>query len=419
MKISSSLKLALIFLVFGVIYILFSDRVTLWISNNDLNTYNRIQNYKGILFIVVSSFLIYMLSKTMNASLARASREQEEALRRYNVLGMATNDAVWDLNLQNGECFTNRTLQEMFGYTADELTDNNTWWTINLHPEDKARVMDSMDAKLKGGGTVWQDEYRFRCKDGSYKTIFDRGYIMRDRNGLPYRLIGAMQDVTDQRELQQQLVEEKLRHKNEMAQNVILAQEAERKKLGEELHDNINQLLSVIKLYIENARTVPEHAEEMLRKSSEYLLKVIDEIRLLSRSLIPPMLRDIGLLEAIREMVKTIVEASKIQIHIQSDGFDETLLSESQKLMVYRIIQEQLNNVIRHSRASEVEIKLSNQNKEFRILVTDNGRGFDQQHTKMGVGLNNIRNRLESTNGRMNVYSAPGKGCRLEIQFEA
>lgn len=419
MKFSSSLKLALIFLVFGVVYILFSDRITLWISDNNLDTYNRIQNYKGILFIILSSFLIFMLSKTMNASLARANRDQEEALRRYNVLGMATNDAVWDLNLQTGECFTNRTLQEMFGYTADELTDNNTWWTLNLHPDDKSRVMDSMDSKLKGGGTVWQDEYRFRCKDGSFKTIFDRGYIMRDKNGLPYRLIGAMQDVTEQRELQQQLVEEKLRHKNEMARNVIAAQEAERKKLGEELHDNINQLLSVIKLYIENARTVPEQAEEMLRKSSEYLLNVIDEIRLLSRSLMPPMLKDIGLMEAIRELVKTIVEAGRLHILIKSDAFDESVLSESQKLMIYRIIQEQLNNVIKHSKATEVELELANLHKVVRLTVTDNGLGFNQQQTKMGVGLNNIRNRLETSNGRMDVYSEPGKGCRLDIQFEA
>jgi len=419
MKLSSSLKLALIFFVFAVVYIITSDKLLLGLAGNDLGAYKNFQTYKGVGFVVLASILIYLVSSTLNRNLLKAQKEQEESLRRYNVLGMATNDAIWDLNLLTGECFTNRTLQEMFGYTADELADNNTWWTINLHPEDKQRVVASIDAKLKGGGTLWQDEYRFRCKDHSYKWIFDRGYIMRDKSGMPYRLIGAMQDVTDQRRLQQQLLVEQLRHKNEMARSVIHAQEAERKKLGEELHDNITQLLSVIKLYIENAKSDPENQGELLNKSSEYLLQVIGEIKALSRSLVPPMIHDTGLINAIEEMAKHVHEASKINIDIDAKNFNENILSESRKLLLYRVIQEKINNVMTHSGATEISIRLRSAGKHIETVIKDNGNGFDVSNTKAGMGLNNIRNRVESVNGRINLESTPGNGCVLTVQFEA
>ena len=419
MKLSSSLKLALIFFVFAVVYIITSDKLLLGLAGNDLVAYKNFQTYKGVGFVVLASILIYLVSSTLNRNILQAQKEQEESLRRYNVLGMATNDAIWDLNLLTGECFTNRTLQEMFGYTADELADNNTWWTLNLHPEDKQRVVASIDAKLKGGGTLWQDEYRFRCKDGSYKWIFDRGYIMRDKSGMPYRLIGAMQDVTDQRRLQQQLLVEQLRHKNEMAKSVIHAQEAERKKLGEELHDNITQLLSVIKLYIENAKGDPDNQDELLNKSSEYLLQAILEIKALSRSLVPPMIHDTGLISAIEEMAKHVHEASKINIDIDAKNFNENILSDSRKLLLYRVIQEKINNVLTHSGATEISIRLRSAGKHIETIIKDNGNGFDVANTKAGMGLNNIRNRVESVNGSIKLESTPGNGCVLTVQFEA
>ena len=419
MKISFSLKLALIFLVFAVLYIIFSDKITLSVSKNDLQLYNQLQTYKGIVFVILSSLLIYTVSARMTRDIDKAHKDQQDLLERYNVLGMATNDGIWDLNLVTGECFTNRTLQDMFGYSAEELSDNKSWWTLNLHPDDKRRVVDSMDLKLTEGATVWQDEYRFKCKDGTYKWIFDRGYIMREKSGLPYRLVGAMQDVTEQRNLQQQLLTEQLRHKNEMASSVISAQEAERKKLGEELHDNITQLLSVIKLYIENAKGDPSNQDELLKKSSEYLVQVIDEIKALSRALIPPMIRDIDLVDAIKAIASHIRLATNMNIKIESEGFDESILSDASKLMMYRVIQEKINNILNHAAATEIYILLCTSDNKIKAIIKDNGKGFDPSNVKAGIGLNSIRNRVESVNGQMALESAPGKGCTLTIQFDA
>ena len=416
-RLSSPLKLALIFLLFGIIWVLATDFI-LSMSTNNPSIFERFQNYKGILFMVLSALLIYFVSKKLYGNIERAQEQQEDALLRYNVLGMATNDAVWDLNFKTGECYTNRTLQEIFGYSAHELTDNNIWWRNNLHPDDKKRVIGKMNQKLKDGGTNWQDEYRFRCKDGSYKMVFDRGFIIRDAEGNPQRLIGAMQDVTEQRLLQQELVEQKVKHNHEMTESIINAHEAERKKLAEELHDNVNQLLGVVKLYVEHARVDPPGKNEVLKKSSEYLDRVIREIRHLSKSLTPPTLAMNGLVASIEDMISSIEQARNITIDFDFDGFDEGLLSSSKQLMTYRIIQEQLNNVLKHSKADRVSIRLGQDNGIVHLVINDNGVGFDAQQIKQGLGLNNIRNRLEVVNGNMQIESQPGEGCTLVVDFE-
>ncbi|HUR11178.1 MAG TPA: PAS domain-containing protein [Flavitalea sp.] len=416
-RISPSLQLAFIFLVFGISWILITDFVSENFAAGNNTLFINLQHFKGILFIFISALLIYFVSKKLYAHIDNATRKQEEALQRYNMLGMATNDAIWDLNLKTNECYTNRTLQEMFGYAEVELSDNHSWWDNNLHPDDRNRVIESMDYKLSGGGTVWQDEYRFRCKDGSFKRVFDRGFILRDKDGKPFRIIGAMQDVTEQRALQSQLSDQRLQHKNELAHSVIRAQEFERKKVGEELHDNINQLLGVVKLYIEHAQADPEMRDDLLKKSSVYLLQAIEEIRSISRSLMPPTLKDIGLIDSLAELIRSMQVTGKLEIELKTSGFNEEVLLDDMKLMTYRIVQEQLNNIMKHATASHVSIIIFTTEEHVILEIKDNGKGFDVNSPKTGIGFKNMRNRLEVFNGTMKTESSPGQGCLLHVEF--
>jgi two-component system sensor histidine kinase UhpB len=413
----SSVKLSLAFLVFGIAWILFSDSLTLTLTNHDLSSYNKLQNYKGILFVVLSALLIYFVSRRLQTNIDKSHKQEEDLLERYELLGMATNDAIWDYNIVTKICYTNRALQETFGYTSDELQDNYHWWTNNLHPADKARVLDAIDAKLDTGGKVWQDEYRFRCKNGEYKTIFDRGFILRDKAGKPYRLIGAMQDVTEQRILQETLIDAQTRHKDEVAQSVLQAEEAERKKLGEELHDNINQLLGVVKLYIQHALVNPKMREELLQKSASYISQTIEEIRQLSRSLLPPALQEHGLLESLHQLIEDIRPVKAIDFTVEHEGFDESKVPDNKCLILYRIIQEQLNNALKHSNAQSVVIRLAHCGEHVHLTIQDDGIGFDPGEVRPGMGLNNIHNRIEVFNGEMEIVSSPGKGCLLKVKI--
>ena len=243
--------------------------------------------------------------------------------------------------------------------------------------------------------------------------------------GVLFMFIGAIfiyivsrRIILRQQALQQELNEERIRYKNELGLEVFNAQERERKKIGEELHDNINQLLGVVKLYIEHAQVNPAAQDEMLKKSAEYLKQVINEIRGLSKTLVSPMLKDLGLIESIKELIDSILKIKNIHIDIHKDGFSEDALTDIQKLMVYRITQEQLNNILKHSKAENVYISFTRKGSEIHLVIQDDGVGFDINNVKYGLGLKNIRHRLELINGKMKILSAPEHGCKLEAMFE-
>ncbi len=243
--------------------------------------------------------------------------------------------------------------------------------------------------------------------------------------GVLFMFIGAIfiyivsrRIILRQQELHQELNDERIRYKNELGLEVFNAQERERKKIGEELHDNINQLLGVVKLYIEHAQVNPAAQEEMLKKSAEYLKEVINEIRGLSKTLVSPMLKDLGLMESINELIDSILKIRNIHIEIHKDGFSEEALTDIQKLMVYRITQEQLNNILKHSEAEHVDIAFSRKGTEIHLTIQDDGVGFDTKNVKSGLGLKNIRHRLELFNGKMKIISIPEHGCKLEAMFE-
>lgn len=418
------LKTALIFFIFGCLWIFLSDLLFLSFVDYDLNLYYKIQVVKGLVFILFSSFLIFYVSRALNRNIEKANehlvntnRELSEALERYNMLSMATRDAIRDFNLKTHKGFVNHTLLEMFGYQLSEVQDNETWWTDNLHPQDKERVIEGLQHAINSGKITWQDEYLFRCADGSYKKILDRSCIMREENREVYRIIVAMQDITIQRELQEQLFEQRLSHEKELSQIILSAQERERRRIALELHDNINQLLTTIKLHLDFAKSNPDKREEILDKGLYMITNVINEIRMLSGELAPPGITDLGLGDSLKDMAHSIQRTGKIHIEVDTSAFNEENLNTDQKLTIYRIAQEQLNNIIKYAKASEASIRLFTTNNHVQMEIRDNGVGFNVHTLTPGMGFSNMRTRLEIFNGKLHLTSAPGKGCELIVSL--
>jgi two-component system, NarL family, sensor histidine kinase UhpB len=144
-----------------------------------------------------------------------ALRKSEE---RFELMARATNDAVWDVDLTTQQLWWNVGARSHLGYPPDMVVSDLRWWRERLHPEDRERVLRRLDEVIQGGAQFWMDEYRFRCADGSYADIFDRGYILREGEERPIRMIGAMMDVTERRR-----AEEALREANEKLRTLIQA----------------------------------------------------------------------------------------------------------------------------------------------------------------------------------------------------
>lgn len=345
----------------------------------------------------------------------------EESLRssieRFNIVSKATNDAIWDWDFNTNTVFWSDAVTLLFGFDKAAIGSDPEWWEHQIHEEDRERVKSRVRQHIREGIESWQDEYRFICADGSIKWVYDRGYILLDSNHSPYRMIGAMMDITERKKLQDELAAQIIARQKIVTEATIMAQEKERAEIGRELHDNINQILTTTKMYLDMALTEKDISEELMVKSHENISSAIEEIRSLSKSLVPPSLGDIGIKEAILEMLDNLNITQKINFKLKTSGVTKSGIPGAVQLMVFRIVQEQISNIIKHSKASDAEIKLTVAKNTLNIMISDNGQGFDTRRRVKGIGLMNITSRAEVHNGEVDISSSPGNGCSIKISI--
>ncbi len=360
-----------------------------------------------------SDILRVILENKKAAEQIRLSNE------RYHFVTKATNEAIWDLDLLSNNIYWAEGYNTLFGYDPEVVHGSLTDSQDRVHPGDTDRIKKSLKSFLqKKTRTKWEDEYRYKKADGSYAYVLDKAYLIQDKDGNPIRLIGSMQDITGRRELEQKLLEQEVGKQKLLTQATIDGQEKERKEIGKELHDNINQILSTTKLYLDLAHTTSEGVtSEMIGVSSRNIMEAINEIRKLSRALVPPTLGDLGLIESIKDLCENFVNTNAFTVDFQHKNIKENQIADNQKLMLFRIIQEQTNNIIKHAKARHVKIHLRVLKGNVTLKITDDGEGFNLAKTKKGVGLTNIINRAELFNGHVEIVTAPNKGCSLQVKI--
>lgn len=165
------------------------------------------------LIVILMSGLIfnYTIKRNANRSnkilekLRRNNEEIKESNERYDILSKATNDTIWDWKIQEDSFVWNKGIQGVFGYSKAEVGHTSRWWFDRIHPEDSIKMSIKLYSFIEQKTDRWHDEYRFKCADGSYRYVFDRGFLVKDENGTAIRMIGAMQDITRQKEEEQRL----------------------------------------------------------------------------------------------------------------------------------------------------------------------------------------------------------------------
>ncbi len=242
---------------------------------------------------------------------------------------------------------------------------------------------------------------------------------LRNTSGDIIAALSVTRDITEKVQLENSLNEERMIRHQQITEAVITGQEKERTQLGEELHDNINQILASTKLYIECAQKSAVPREDLLNESRLLIERAMVEIRNLSKSLLPPSLGEVGLLQALTELAENIKQVNELAISIDWHHVDENELSNKLKLTIFRIVQEQLNNVIKHAGAKHVLISIKKSYEVLQVSIKDDGCGFDTALKRNGVGLRNITSRAEVNNGIVIIDSKPGAGCELIVNFPA
>lgn len=228
--------------------------------------------------------------------------------------------------------------------------------------------------------------------------------------------LSALQALNEEINNQKAAREEEAKQRHKLiTEAVIRAQENERSLIGLELHDNINQVLTTVKLHNEMVLEGVGDPQIILPRTMKYLQDCINEIRSLSKRLSAPTLGKISLEESVTDLIASVNATSRVKVSHQICGFNNQLLKKELHLGLYRILQEQLHNVLKHAEASEVSVNLEKKKNCIRLWVTDNGKGFKVNHSKSGIGLVNMQTRAESLNGTFEVESYPGCGCQVRV----
>ena len=326
----------------------------------------------------------------------------DEALRaseqKYKLLFERNPMPMWMVSQRHlGIIDVNQAAIEHYGYTREEFL---TIKAGNLWSEKNPRIYRS---------GIWQH----KKKDG---TIIDVEIISHE---LEYEhepsLLILANDITEKLMAEEELARQADIRQKLITQTSIAVQEREREEIGKELHDNINQILAASKLYIDIAMKREDNSPEMLSKGYENLNLAMEEIRQLSQSLVAPSLGGISLDTALWKLIDNLPLSSTLRLTLDTDHYQEDIRDENMKLMCYRIVQVQLNNIIKHARAKNATVLLKRGPNCLELTMQDDGIGFDMKKKSSGIGLRNIKNRVGLYNGVVTIESAPGKGCILKV----
>ncbi len=229
-------------------------------------------------------------------------------------------------------------------------------------------------------------------------------------------------DITERKKVEEEMLamekkilEQKIEQQKKISRAIIKAEEAEKNRIGQELHDNINQILAGTRMFLTLAAKKSAETKALLDYPIELLDSSIQEIRLLSQKQVTP-LKNINLEGMIRNILIDYNKSTKTASHLNYAVTDDCL-SDDIKLTLYRIVQEQVTNIHKHAKAKHIEITVTSAETTVMMQIKDDGIGFVSTKKRKGIGISNMMDRIASFDGTLEIKSSPGEGCQLNISI--
>jgi len=346
----------------------------------------------------------------------RALRESEERYRRLvetmnDGLGVQDEKGIW--------VYANDRLCEMFGCSRDEVEGRPL--TDFLDETNRRFYEEQMSERTKGNRGFY--EMSWLTKDGEPTFTLVSAQPIVDEQGQFKGSFAIVTGINERKRAEEALrhSEKQLRH---LSTQLLTAQETERKRISRELHDELGQALTVMKLHLGFIRKHLSKEQDALQEECDrgidYIDEVIENVRRLSRDLSPIILEDFGLSAAIRWLINNFAKGHNIKVTLEAFNLDSLVAHDSQTV-VYRIVQEALTNIARHAMAKNVSVEIARVNHSLSITVEDDGKGFDIIQTlkkspeEKGLGLATMKAHAQMLGGTLGIWAEQGSGTRISL----
>lgn len=357
----------------------------------------------GLLITLVSSLLAYSMAKQpirLRKLVEEKTHEISESEEKFRTLVESTQAGVF-IEQNNKLIYINPGFERIFGYSKNDLVEKNSIHYL-LNAQNNGNVQNKLLLSASSSPIV------LRATRFDHEQIFIEAILSDIIFNKQPALMGTFVDITSR-------VERDVR----VNKAVIEAQENERRQMGMELHDNVLQIMAASMLNIDYLQKKFKDNEDIFSATTsikKYLNESIDEVRRLSHQLTPSISSGITLKDKIDTLISTMNKPGNLNITTHVHDFTPPLRNEIQ-VGLYRILQEQLNNIIKHSKATDISIHVVFENKNVILQIQDNGIGFNTQLPKTGIGLENIKRRALALGGEIKIISSPGNGCGVLVHI--